>query len=322
MIKNILICERFSVEAQIELKKNKKFNVENYSDEKLKTAHALIIRSKTKIHKDLLDQAPNLQLIVTCTSGFDHIDLTETEKRNICVMFTPEANTISAAELTWSLLLNSTRQVFAANKDLKAGHWRRDSLTGTELANKTLGLVGLGRIGQRVAKIANAFDMKVLAFDPYVEAEAFQKTQAQRVSYEELLKQSDIISFHVPATNETRNMFSRSQLEYVHPDLILINTSRGSVINEDDLVQALSQNKIRFAALDVFSKEPLTRESKLLKLSNVILTPHIGAFTEEAFLKASLQGARRVHEYFENQLTQNTLPLKNDWGTLSFSERN
>jgi D-3-phosphoglycerate dehydrogenase len=179
----------------------------------------------------------------------------------------------------------------------------------------------VGRIGQRVARIASAFDMPVLAFDPYQTDEAFKKSGAERVSYEEVLKQSDILSFHVPLTFETKNMFNRSQIEYVSPDLILVNTSRGGVINEEDLAQALLDKKIKCAGLDVFSKEPLPRDAKILKCPNVVLTPHLGAYTHEAFLKASLSAAHLVLNFFENHQTQNTLPLKNDWGKLSFAER-
>lgn len=319
--KNILICERFAHEAQIKLSQNKNFNVQPYSEEKLATANALIIRSKFLITPELLEKAKNLELIVTCTSGFDHINLTETKNRNICVMFTPDANARAAAELTWSLLMASARHIIAADKAIKSGHWSREPYLGQELVHKTMGVVGLGRIGSLVAKYANAFGMNVLAFDPYADDTAFAKAQAARVSYEEILKQSDFLSFHVPATKETKNMFNKSHYEYVHPDLTLINTSRGQAVNEDDLIKALQEKKIKFAALDVFSKEPLTKESKLLKCPNIILTPHIGAYTEEAFLKASLEGSLRVTEFFEYNKTQNTLPLINDWGSLSFAER-
>lgn len=321
MKKNILICERFALEALVELKNNKNFNVETYSEEKLATANALIIRSKFKIDEDLLKKSPELKLIVTCTSGFDHIDLKATQKNNVCVMFTPEANVTSAAEMTWTLLMAANRQVAAAYKDVKAGNWNRDQFLSNELAHKTLGIVGLGRIGSKVAQIAGVFGMNVIAFDPYCDASNFEKVNARRVSYEEILKGSDFLSYHVPATFETKNMLSRSQYEYTSPEMILINTSRGSVINEDDLAEALQEKKIRFAALDVFAKEPLTRESRLLKCTNIILTPHLGAFTEEAFLKASFEASKRVTEFFENNKTQNTLPLINDWGTLSFAER-
>lgn len=321
MVKNILICERFAHEAQIKLQQFKNFNVGQFSGDKLSTAHALIIRSKFLITPELLEKAKNLEVIVTCTSGFDHIDLSETQKRNICVMFTPDANACAAAELTWALLLAAARHVPAANQDLKSGVWNREPHLGSELAYKTIGIVGLGRIGQLVAKFANTFGMEVLAFDPYVDETVFTKAQAARASYEEILKQADFLSFHVPATKETKNMFNRSHIEIIQPNLVVINTSRGQVVNEDDLITALQENKIKFAALDVFNKEPLNKESKILKCSQVLLTPHIGAYTEEAFLKASLEGGLRVTEFFENNKTQNTLPLKNDWGNLAFAER-
>jgi D-3-phosphoglycerate dehydrogenase / 2-oxoglutarate reductase len=320
-MKSILICERFALEALVQLKTNKNFKVDNYHEEKLNEANALIIRSKFKITADLLNQAPHLQLIVTCTSGFDHIDLVETEKRNIIVMFTPDANATSAAELTWGLLMAANRKTIEAHKNVKTGNWNREPLLSHELSNKTLGIVGLGRIGQKVAAYGKAFNMKVLAFDPYTEETSFEQTGAERCSYEEILKQSDFLSFHVPATKETKGLFNRSHLEIVSPELIVINTSRGQVIVEDDLALALNEKKIKFAALDVFNREPLSPESKLLKCKNIILSPHIGAFTEEAFLKASLEAAARVTDFFISQKTKNTLPLKNDWGSLSFAER-
>lgn len=320
-MKNILICERFAYEAQISLSQNKNFAVSQYSSDKLETANALIIRSKFEINAERLEKAKNLEVIVTCTSGFEHIDLEATQKRNITVMFTPDANAVAAAEHTWALLMASTRHIVAASRELKTGHWNREPHCGFELNNKTIGIVGLGRIGSRVAKFANAFGMEVLAFDPYVEPAAFENCKALRASYEEVLKQADILTFHVPATKETKNMFNRSHIEIVQPNLTLINTSRGQVIHEDDLVLALNENKIKYACLDVFAKEPLTKDSKLLKTKNVLLTPHLGAYTTEAFLKASLEGSRRIQEFFESNITQNTLPLKNDWGSLSFAER-
>ncbi len=320
-MKNIVIADRFAVEALVELKKNKSFQVETLSEANLTEANALIIRSKFKVDADVLNKAKNLELIVTCTSGYDHIDLKETEKRNIKVMYTPEANIVSAAEHTWALLMACTRHVVFAHKEMKAGVWTRDPFIGFELENKTLGIIGLGRIGQRVAKMAQAFNMQVLAFDPYQTEDVFTKANVQRQSYEEVLKQSDILTYHVPATFETHHMLNRSHFEYVHNDVILINTSRGSVINEDDLADALQEKRIRCAGLDVFNKEPLPRDSKLRKCTNAILTPHLGAFTEEAFLKASMQAARQTENFFTHQTLINTLPLQNEWGSLSFKER-
>ena len=320
--KNILICERFSIEALMQLKQNKSFNVENYSEEKLASANALIIRSKFKITTELLNKCPNLELVVTCTSGYDHINLEETKKRGITVMYTPDANVVATAELAWTLIMNANRKITIADKLTKQGTWNREAFTANELAYKTLGIIGLGRIGSRVAKMAKAFDMNVVAFDPYLPDEkSFSKVGAMRSSYEEVLRQADIISFHVPLTKETKNMFNRSHSEYITPETILINTSRGGVVNEEDLVAQLNNKEIAFAALDVFSKEPLTKDSKLLKTQNLILTPHLGAYTEQAFLKASLEAAVRTQNYFENKSTQNSLPLQGDWSTMSFTER-
>lgn len=320
-VKSILICERFAMEALVKLKQVPGFEVDQYSDEKLKAANALIIRSKFRITKELLEKAPALEVIVTCTSGYDHIDLDETKKLGICVMYTPESNVVSTAEMTWALILAASRKVVLAQKEMKSGVWDRDLFLANELAGRTLGIVGLGRIGSRVAKIAAAFEMKVLAFDPYQTDENFKKVSAERVSYEEVLKGSDILTFHVPFTFETKSMFGASQLEYVSPDLILVNASRGCVIDEDAVAEALNEKKLGFAALDVFAKEPLPRDSKLLKAPRVVLTPHLGAYTEEAFLKASLEACDRITQYFLNQTVLNTLPLQNDWGSLSFLER-
>jgi D-3-phosphoglycerate dehydrogenase len=320
--KNILICERFSIEALMQLKQNKSFNVESYTEAGLATANALIIRSKFKITAELLDKTPNLELVVTCTSGFDHIDLDETQKRNITVMYTPDANVVATAEMAWTLIMAANRKLTEANKLTKSGTWNREMFTSNELAYKTLGIIGLGRIGSRVAKMAKAFDMNVVAFDPYLlNEEAFTSVGAMRSSYEEVLRQADIISFHVPLTKETKQMFNSSHLECTGPGVVIINTSRGGVVHEEDLILALNNGEVGYAALDVFAKEPLTKDSKLLKTKNLIVTPHLGAYTEQAFLKASLEAATRTQIYFENKSTQNTLPLKSDWANLTLTER-
>lgn len=326
----IFIADRFSVEALAYLKKQTQFQIISCSSseqltkklhEELPTTHGLIIRSKLKVDSKLLDQSKKLKVIVTATSGFDHIDLNETAKRKITVMHTPEANTQSAAELTWALILACQRPIVAAHREIKAGAWSREPFIGYELANKNLGVVGFGRIGQKVAQIAKVFSMQVYAFDPYQEEDVFKKLEVQRVSYEEILKHSDILTFHVPATPETKNMLNRSHFEYIHPGCVIINTSRGSVLQEDDLAEALISKTIRCAGLDVFAKEPLDRNSKLLKCQNLIMTPHLGAYTEEAFQKASLQAAIQIEDFFLHNTISNALPLKNDWGSLSFDER-
>jgi D-3-phosphoglycerate dehydrogenase len=319
-MKNIIVTDRLSAQALQTLKLEKNFNVlqiQNIEDPQIELAHGLLIRSKTHINAALLSRLKNLEVIVSATSGFDHVDLKETTQAKIKVMHTPEANTVAAAELTWALVLACSRKILNAHRSVKSGEWRSDSLTGYECFGKNYGIVGLGRIGSRVAKIAQAFGMKVLAFDPYKDDEYFEKMNVTRLAYEELIKKSDILSFHVPKTRETQNMFGASQIEYVHPELIIINTSRGGVISEPDISKVLEQRKIRALGLDVFSTEPLSRNSNLLKFDNVVLTPHAGAATFEAFERGSLEAAQKLITYFQNGQTSDVLPPSEDWANRS-----
>jgi D-3-phosphoglycerate dehydrogenase len=316
--KQILIADRFSQEAQLTLESQTFFEVRksptpDLAQIDLKGVNGLIIRSRTEINCDVLSRAKNLQVIVTATSGFDHIDLEACAEWGVTVMYTPRANVESAAQLTWALVLACANRLVTANREIKGGAWNREMLVGTELSGKTYGIVGLGRIGSRVAEIAEAFGMHVIAYDPYQDDVGFRAAGAERVAYEEVLKQSDVLSFHVPRTRETRNMLNRSQFEYIHRGLILINSSRGGVINEADLVEALEQGWIGAAGLDVFEKEPLPRTSKLLGFPNVVLSPHLGANTAEAFAKASEQAALKMIRFFIEGSTEDTLPPKAPW---------
>jgi D-3-phosphoglycerate dehydrogenase len=325
MIK-LLITEKFSTEATVQLSTSGLFQVQRLNpgeniDDIIHDIEILIIRSRTKITKDLLLKAPHLKCIVTCTSGFDHIDLMATEEKNICVMYTPDANSTSAAELTWGLVISCARNILEAQKNIKTGQWNREQLSGIELSGKTYGVVGLGRIGQKIVTFAKAFGMQVVVFDPYQEDEVFSKLNIERSSYEEVLKQSDVISFHVPLTKETKNMFNRSHFEFTNPNVIVINTSRGGVVNEDDLVHGLEQGQISAVGLDVFEKEPLSKESKLFKVKNAVLTQHMGALTEQAFQMASEHAASAAIDYIKNKKVTYGLPLQNNWGSLSFDKK-
>lgn len=319
MKKKILITDRFAQDSFLFLNQQSQFEVvrcehpQHLPLEHLVGAHALLIRSRTIIDEALLKKARQLQLIITCTSGFDHIDLEATQKWGITVMHTPTANIESAAQLTWGLVISCAHQIHQAHKMLKAGEWRRELITGIELAGRTFGIVGLGRIGTRVAEIAQAFGMNVVAFDPYQDDDVFEKLKIPRLSHEEVLKTADIVSFHVPKTLETDQMLNRSQFEYLHRGLILINTSRGSVINENDLCEALEKGWLRAVGLDVFEKEPLPRNSKLLNYPNVVLTPHVGANTEDAFSKASQIAANKLMAFFIDGSTSDTLPPRAPW---------
>jgi D-3-phosphoglycerate dehydrogenase len=319
MKKKVLITDRFAQDVYLYLQQQPHLEVVRADSplhlplEHLVGAHALIIRSRTKVDEALLQKARNLQVIITATSGFDHIDFAAAEKWGVTVMHTPTANVESAAQLTLTLVLACANNLISAHKMVKAGDWNRDQITGLELSTRVYGIIGLGRIGTRVAQLAQAFGMTVIAFDPYQEDEHFQKHRVARLSYEEVLKTADILSYHVPKTLETDAMLNRSHFEYLHRGIILINTSRGSVIHELDLAEALEKGWIRAVGLDVYEKEPLHRSSKLLSFSNVVLTPHIGANTEDAFYKASHVAAQKLMAFFMDGSTSDSLPPKVPW---------
>jgi D-3-phosphoglycerate dehydrogenase len=289
--------------------------------EELAETEILVIRSRTKIDKELLANAPKLKMVVTATSGFDHIDLVETSARDLKVMFTPNANAASAAELTWALVLACARRVTEAHRAVKAGDWKRESLIGRELSGKTYGVIGLGRIGSRVARIALAFGMKVIAFDPYKDDEDFERVGATRVSLEELLRLADVVSVHVPATSETERMLNAVLLESMNRSAIFVNTSRGSVVTERDLIQALSEHWIAACGLDVFEREPLARDSRLLSFPNVVVSPHLGATTTEAFSQASQDAAEKVRAFAASGSVSDPLPPREPWFVAGFGRR-
>ncbi len=316
--KKVLVTDNFASEAYLTLSQQpflevKKTETPQLHKVDLSDVNGLVIRSRTQIDEMLFARAKKLQVIVTSTSGFDHIDLNAAQKWGVTVMFTPEANVESAAQLTWGLVLACANKIPQSHRALKAGEWNREAVTGMELNRKTYGIVGLGRIGQRVADFANAFDMNVIAFDPYAGEISFRAAQAERVAYEELLKRADVLSFHVPGTTETKHMLNRAHFESIHRGISIINTSRGSVIHEGDLCEALENGTIGSVGLDVFEKEPLSRNSKLLQYPNVVLTPHCGANTQEAFAKASEEAALKMIRFFVDSSTSDTLPPKAAW---------
>lgn len=318
-LKKILITDRFAQDSFLYLQAQPHFEVlqsehpQNLPLHHLIDCHALIIRSRTRIESELLKKAKNLQVIITATSGFDHIDLEATSHWGITVMHTPNANIECAAQLTWALILACSHQLQPAMKMTQSGHWQREKIIGLELFQKTLGIVGLGRIGGRVAQIAQAFQMNVIAYDPYIEDSQFKKFNVQKSSYHQVLQTSDVICFHVPKTQETELMLQKPQLDFMKPTAILVNTSRGSLLNENDLIQHIQQEKIRAVGLDVFQIEPLPEQSELLQFKNVMTTPHIGANSEDAFYKASQIAAYKLVSFFLDGSTSDTLPPRAAW---------
>jgi D-3-phosphoglycerate dehydrogenase len=328
----VLITERFSSEVLFQLSVHPLFNIihrpiNTSNDASKKTGQedtafdtskfkALIIRSGTKITPDFLNRFPSLEFIVTATAGFDHINLQATAERSITVSHCPSAHTHSASELTWSLVLACCRKLLRANEAIRKGDWDRNKILGSELYEKTYGVIGLGRIGARVAKIAAAFGMKVMAHDPYQKDEIFESLEIKRSSLEELLRSSDVVSLHVPLTRETKHLMSDEFLDSMNENSILVNTSRGEVVHEHALIRALDEGKIGAAGLDVFEYEPLARDSKLFQFKNLVLTPHIGATTHEAFFRASHESMQKLILYFNsesNQQIQDILPPKAAW---------
>ena len=320
----VFVCDRFHQESFLNLKADSRIDLKKASkpirEEELNEAEALIIRSGTKINESLIAKAPNLKFIVSCTSGFDHIDLEACKQKNITCCFTPDANVYAASELSFNLILASIKKFQKAQELIESGVWKREHVVGTELYNKSLGIVGLGRIGSRVAKIAEGFGMKVSAFDPYVKPEENPMPFVQLIGLEELLRTSDIISIHVPFTKFTRRMFKKNQFESMNEHAILVNCSRGDVVSEAELLTALENGKFAGACLDVFEREPLITESPLLHNPKIICSPHIGGSTEESFFRGSeMAKSYLLGFFFESKMPKDTLPPNAAWYEDSFS---
>lgn len=314
---NILVCDRFHQESFLSLKADPRFEIKRASkpiDKKdLEWANALIIRSTTSIDDRLLSSSKNLKIVISCTSGFNHIDIKKAKEYGVLAAFTPDANLYSASELAFTLILNSIKKFQKAQDLIKSGVWKRDQVMGTELYDKTLGIVGLGRIGSRVAQIANGFGMNVIAFDPFVKPEDI-KIDAQLVGYEELLRTSDVISIHVPYTKMTKRMFKKNQFESMQSHAVLVNCSRGNVVSEEEMLLALEAGKFRGAAMDVFEREPLPVDSALIASDKVLCSPHIGGCTEESFYRGSEMARKSLINFFmKDQLPENTLPPSATW---------
>ncbi|HEX3256003.1 MAG TPA: hydroxyacid dehydrogenase, partial [Gaiellaceae bacterium] len=254
---------------------------------------AIIIRSGTHLDADLIDKATNLKVIGRAGVGIDNVDLEAASRRGILVANAPESTIVSAAEHTLGLLLALSRSIPQAHAALKEGRWDRSRFAGHELAGKTLGLVGFGRIGRRVARLARGLDMRVLAYDPYVGAERFDELGVERVeSLSELLAQSDFASLHLTLTEDTQGLIGRDELGAAKDGLKLVNAARGELVDEHALIEALSSGKVAGAALDVFVHEPYS--GPLLELDNVVVTPHLAASTEEAQDRAGVIVAEQV----------------------------
>jgi len=244
---------------------------------------ALIVRNQTQVNADVFAAAKKLVVVGRAGVGLDNVDVVAATKAGVQIACTPDQNAISVAELAIGLMLSLARVIPAANEDTKAGNWNRQRFFGTELYGKTLGIVGAGKIGFLTARRAQAFGMKILAYDPFISPDnvLLADLNATLVGLDELLSQSDVVSCHLPSTPATQGIFNAARFAMMKSSATFINTSRGEVVNEADLLEVLRAKKIAGAALDVRAKEP-PLAGELEKLDNLILTPHTAAFTVEA----------------------------------------
>lgn len=257
---------------------------------------AIMIRSGTKVTREVIEAGAKLKIIGRAGVGVDNVDVPAATKAGILVVNSPEGNTIAAAEHAISLMMALSRHIAEASTSLKAGRWDRQKFIGVEVYKKTLGIVGLGRIGSHVAHIAAAMGMKLLAFDPYLSLERAQQLGVRLVDLDTLLQDSDYITLHIPKTPETANLFNGDTFKKMKPTARLINCARGGLIDEQALYEALKSGQIAGAALDVFAVEPL-QSSALFELgSEILLTPHLGASTEEAQVNVAIDVAEQIRD--------------------------
>lgn len=258
--------------------------------------NALVVRSGTKVTREVIEAGKNLEIIARAGVGVDNIDVGAATEKGIMVVNAPESTSITVAEHTMGLMLTLARKIVLADKSVRRGEWNRSKFMGIELKDKVLGIIGLGRIGSQVSLRARAFGMKILAYDPYIDEESAESVGATLVELDELLKKSDIVTIHVPLTKETKHLISRRELKMMKNSAYIINCARGGIIDEEALIEALENNEIAGAALDVFEEEPPS-DSPLLEFDNVVLTPHIGASTVEAQRDAAIIVANEIKEY-------------------------
>ncbi|HXY01073.1 MAG TPA: phosphoglycerate dehydrogenase [Candidatus Limnocylindrales bacterium] len=306
----VIVADKIS-DRGVELLKQTCWNVVQTTKETLRSeladADALIVRSATRVTPELMDKAPRLRVVGRAGVGVDNIDLDEATKRGVLVMSTPGGSSVSVAEHTFALLLAMVRQVPKFDAALREGRWEKSS-SGAEVRGKTLGLIGLGRIGSEVAIRAKAFDMRVLAFDPYISEAAAKELSVELVPKEKLLAESDFLSLHTAATPETKDLINAESIARMRKGVRIVNAARGELINEADLAAALKSGQVAGAALDVFVEEP-PKNSPLVGLPNVICTPHVAGSTAEAQEGLGIQVAEQVRDYLAEGVIRNAVNL-------------
>lgn len=311
----IFIADNIAAEGVAYLKTNPAFHIDfspglkpEQVSEHIADSDAVIVRSATAIRGPVLDAAKRLKVIGRAGIGTDNIDVAAATGRGIAVLNTPDANATTTAELAIAHILSLCRHLPFADASVRAGKWERARYTGTEVAGKTLGIIGFGTIGRIVANRAQGLKMKVLAYDPFVTREIFATAGVESMPLEELLATADIVTLHCPLIEKTRNLINDATLRLMKPGARLINCARGGLVDETALYQALKEDRLAGAALDVFENEP-PKDSPLSALDNVVFTPHLGASTEEAQTAVGMEIARQVAIFLESGEAINAVNL-------------
>jgi len=260
---------------------------------------AFVIRSGATITREVIEAADSLKAIGRAGVGVDNVDLEAASEKGVLVMNTPGGNTISTAEHTFSMLLAMSRNIPQAHSSLSSGRWEKSRFKGVEVYGKTLGLIGMGRIGTEVCKRALAFNMNVLAYDPFLTPERARELNVEQVELERIFRESDYITVHTPLNEKTRGLLNKKAFDMMKTGVRVLNCARGGIIDEDDLYDAVKQGKVAGAALDVFVEEPV-KEHKIFELEQVVVTPHLGASTEEAQENVAIQVAKQICDYLKN----------------------
>ncbi len=312
----ILVADKISPKGVAYLRQQPGFEViEAYGSspsqvlELVKDVHAIAVRSETKITREVFAAAPHLKVVGRAGVGVDNVDVEAATEHGVVVMNTPGGNTISTAELTFTHILCCARPIAQGATSMKAGNWDRKTLSGVELLRKSIGIIGLGRIGSEVAKRAQAFGMKVLAYDPYLTPARAAAMQVESVSLDALLTGSDYITVHMPLTDETNNMIDEAALAKCKKGVRIVNCARGGIVNEKALVAALKSGQVGAAGLDVFETEPLPKDSELRSAPNIVLTPHIAASTSEAQESVGIEIAEQIADVLLHGAVRNAVNL-------------
>ncbi len=312
----ILVADKISPKGVAYLRAQKGFEViEAYGSspakvlELVKDVHAIAVRSETKITAEVFAAAPLLKVVGRAGVGVDNVDVDAATERGVIVMNTPSGNTVATAELTFTHILCGARPVPQAAASMREGKWDRKSFSGIELFKKTLGIVGLGRIGSEVAKRAQAFGMNVVAYDPYLSPVRAKAMQIEAVTLDELLAKSDYITVHMPLTEQTQYMIDEAALAKCKKGVRLFNCARGGIIKEAALIAGLKSGQVAAAGLDVFEEEPLAADSELRKFPNVTLTPHLGASTAEAQDAVGVEVAEQIADVLAGGVIRNAVNM-------------